>query len=732
MIMIDGIVESIIYENPENGYTVCDVASAGQLITMTGYMPNLSEGERIEAHGDWVTHMEYGDQFKVEYYERHMPSTETEIEKYLASGLLPNIGKATAKKIVRLFGADALEIIEHEPDRLLEIPGLNKKKVDEIYKKFTELVGVREVIMFFQRFGISPSYAVRAYQCFGDKTVSLLNENPYLMAERVDGISFNTADEIATELGFEKNSFERVSCGIKFLLKQIGYLNGHTFLPKSALSNHAAQTLDIETGTAENTIAQMLLSGAIVQVNMGEYDAIYLDEFYNAEKRVAQRLIEMSQLVFDIENDRLDEMIEDIEKKNGILLAEAQLEAVKCVFGNSAMVITGGPGTGKTTIIKTIIEIAEKSGKRVMLTAPTGRAAKRMSEVCNTEAKTIHRLLEITPGEREVGNRFARNENNKLDCDVLIVDEMSMVDILLMDSLLAALSRGSRIVMVGDSDQLPSVGAGNVLRDIIESDALTCIKLTEIFRQARESMIVVNAHRINHGEMPHYNDFDNDFFLVTRDDPLSLPETIADLCARRLPAKYGFNGISQIQVLTPTRKSIIGVSNLNAVLQDRLNPPAPDKAEYMTSRCVYRLGDKVMQIKNNYQMEWERLDGTETGLGVFNGDVGFISDINKNKQKMTVIFDDRAVIYDFMLLDELELAYAATVHKSQGSEFDAIIMPMCETHRLLMTRNLLYTAITRAKKLVVLVGQEDIIKTYVDNDNIQHRFSGLKNKMQIF
>ncbi len=315
---------------------------------------------------------------------------------------------------------------------------------------------------------------------------------------------------------------------------------------------------------------------------------------------------------------------------------------------------------------------------------------------------------------------------------MLIVDEMSMVDILLMDSLLAALSRGSRLVMVGDADQLPSVGAGNVLRDIIDSDALTCIKLTEIFRQARESMIVVNAHRINHGEMPHYNDFDNDFFLVSREDPMSLPETIADLCARRLPKKYGFNGISQIQVLTPTRKSIIGVTNLNAVLQDKLNPPAPDKAEYMTARCVFRLGDKVMQIKNNYQLEWERTDGSEEGLGVFNGDVGFISDINKNKQKLTVIFDDRMVVYDFMLLDELELAYAATVHKSQGSEFDAVIMPMCETHRLLMTRNLLYTAITRAKKLVVLVGQEDIIRTYVDNDNIQRRFSGLKNKMQIF
>lgn len=732
MIMIDGIVESIIYENAENGYTVCDVSSAGQLITMTGYMPNLSEGERINAHGDWVTHVEYGDQFKVEYYERKMPSTETEIEKYLASGLLPGIGKATAKKIVQMFGSDALEVIEKTPDKLLQISGLTKKKVDEIYKKFTELVGVREIVIFFQRFGISPSSAVRAYKTFGDKTLDIINENPYLMAEKVDGITFNVADDIAEELGFTKNSYERLSCGVKFLLRQIGYLNGHTYLPRPTISAHAAQKLDVDTGNIENVISEMLLKEQLFQINMGEYDAIYLDEYYYAEKRVATRLIEMSQLVFDVDIDRINFLIAEIEKRNKIMLAEEQIEAVRCVFQNSATVITGGPGTGKTTIIRTIIDIMELSGKRVMLTAPTGRAAKRMAEVCEMEAKTIHRLLEITPGENEVGNRFARNEDNKLDCDVLIVDEMSMVDLLLMDSLLAALSRGAKIVMVGDSDQLPSVGAGNVLKDIIDSDILTCIKLTEIFRQARESMIVVNAHRINYGEMPHLNDADNDFFFVNRDDPMTIPDTIADLCTRRLPAKYGFNSISQIQVLTPTRKSLIGVQNLNVILQDKLNPPHPDKPEYSTNKCTFRLGDKVMQIKNNYQLEWEKIDDIECGLGVFNGDVGFISDINKQKQKLTVIFDDKSVEYDFMLLDELELAYAATVHKSQGSEFDAVIIPMCETHRLLMTKNLLYTAITRAKKLVVLVGQEETIRFYISNDNVQKRFSGLKNKLEIF
>ena len=732
MIMIDGTVETIIFSNKENGYTVCDVASAGQLITMTGYMPNLTEGERIEAHGDWVTHIEYGDQFEVEYYERHMPSTEAEIEKFLASGILPGIGKATAKKIVKFFGADALEVIEKEPDKLLVISGLSKKKTDEIYKKYIELIGLREVIMFFQKFNVSPSSAVRAYKILGENTVNAVRENPYVLAECVDGITFMVSDSIATELGFGKNSFERISCGIKFLMRKLGYLNGHTYLPSSAVVNYAVQNLEVSQGDIENAISDMTARGDLIKQNMGEYDAVYLKEFYDAEKRVATKLIEMSELVYDTDITSTDKMINEIEEKNSILLAESQLNAVRSVMRNSVMVITGGPGTGKTTIIKTIIELMERLNKRVMLAAPMGRAAKRMTEVCGREAKTIHRLLEITPGENEVGNKFARNENNKLDCDVLVIDEMSMVDIMLMDSLLLAIHRGTRLIMVGDAEQLPSVGAGNVLKDIIESDSIDCIKLTEIFRQARESMIVVNAHRINHGEMPHINDFDNDFFLVERDDIMTIPETIADLCARRLPKKYGFNGITQIQVLTPTRKSIIGVTNLNAILQDKLNPASPEKAEYMTQRCVFRVGDKVMQTKNNYQIEWEKLNSPEVGQGVFNGDVGYISEISKAAQRLTVIFDDRKVEYDFMLLDDIELAYAATVHKSQGSEFDAVIIPMCETHRLLMTRNLLYTAITRAKRLVVLVGNEETIKVYVNNDNVQRRFSGLKNRMTVF
>ncbi|MEG1879937.1 MAG: AAA family ATPase, partial [Oscillospiraceae bacterium] len=546
------------------------------------------------------------------------------------------------------------------------------------------------------------------------------------------GISFKMADTIAAKIGFDRNSKERIASGIKFMMNSVAYLNGHTFMPRSAMITQAAGFLEVEVSNVEEVVSKLLLEKELVIENMGEYDGIYLKLFYDAEKTVAERLISMSQIVFDVDSNDINARIADIEEETDIKLADMQIEAVQTVFENSALVITGGPGTGKTTIINTIIKIMEKMHKRVALAAPTGRAAKRMTEVCGVEAKTIHRLLEIEPGADEIGRQFARNAENTLECDILIVDEMSMVDILLMSSLLLAMPKNAKIIMVGDSDQLPSVGAGNVLKDIIESGTVSCIQLTEIFRQAKESMIVVNAHRINHGEMPLLNDQDNDFFLVNRSDPDSLCGTIADLCERRLPAHYGVDSISQIQILTPTRKTAVGVQYLNQVLQDRLNPPDTHKKEHATKTGKYRVGDKVMQIRNNYHLEWEKEDKSEKGSGVFNGDVGFIIDIETHKQKVVVAYDDKIVKYDFLMLDELELAYAVTVHKSQGSEFEVVIIPMMEVHRLLMTRNLLYTAITRAKTLVVLVGQEEIIKKYIDNDNVQMRFSGLKNKLQIF
>lgn len=731
MVKIDGTVESVIFYNQENGYAVCDISCVGELVTMTGTMPNIAEGEKIIASGEWVTHIEYGDQFKVEYIERVMPSTESEIEKYLASGLFPYIGKTTARRIVEKFGASALEVIENEHEKLLDIKGLTQSKVDTIYKAFVEQIGVRQVVMFFQQFEMSPSSAVKVYQMFGSGAIPLVQNNPYILSDNIDGITFEKADDIAKSLGFEAKSFVRLSSGIKSIMKRISFLNGHTFLPRATVTAQASAALEVDIGPIEDALSELLLNGELIAENHGDFDAIYLKMFYDAEKYVAEKLVRMSGVIFDYDIDKVNRTIDAIEIEENITLAENQRDAVRRVFETAALVITGGPGTGKTTIINTIIKAMEVERKRVMLAAPTGRAAKRMSEVCNCEAKTIHRLLEITPGENEVGNAFSRNAENPLDCDVLIIDEMSMVDILLMKSLLEALSSGTRLIMVGDSDQLPSVGAGNVLKDIIDSESIECIKLDEIFRQAKESMIVVNAHRINNGEEPMLNDSDNDFFFVHRDDPMQLPNTIADLCTRRLPEFYGFDSISQIQVLTPTRKSLIGVQNLNTILQSCLNPSSPDKAQHTTRRCIFRVGDKVMQTKNNYQIEWKREETDEKGLGVFNGDVGFITNIDNCSQKLTVLYDDKTVVYDFLLLDEIELAYAVTVHKSQGSEFDVVIMPMFETHRLLMTRNLFYTAITRAKSLVVLVGSENVMVQYINNNNVQRRFSGLKDKLQI-
>ncbi len=723
-----GIVEGVIYENSANGYTVCDVSSEGKLYTLTGCMPGLCEGERLEAYGEWKKHPEYGLQFNVKTFERRPPESEDEIELYLGSGILPHVGKSTARKIVEKFGKDALEVIENNPDRLVEIKGITSAKANEIYKRYVEQIGLKKIVVFFQKYGVSPTLAVKAYRTFGENIVNLVRENPFVLTV-IDGFTFKTCDQMADSLKIPKDFLPRIYAGLKSVLLNSAYLNGHTFLPKATLVGQAKMFLEVDTDKIEDGLSVLVMQGEIVIERMDEFDGAYLKLFYTAERCVAERLKEMSGMLYQVEKSHLDKMIESAEEEAEIILADAQRDAVDAVMRNTATVITGGPGTGKTTIINAIIKIMEAQGKEIAIAAPTGRAAKRMSEVTGRPAKTIHRLLENMPGQ---GGQvcFGRNENNKLDCDILIVDEMSMVDILLMHHLLLALPSRARIIMVGDSDQLPAVGAGNVLRDIIESDSIECIKLTEIFRQAKESMIVVNAHRINKGQMPYLNDADNDFFMLECDDGDLLCNTIADLCQNRLPKAYGFDSISQIQVMTPTRKTQIGVQNLNEILQKYLNPSKSNLQEKTAGASGFRVGDKVMQNKNNYNLEWTR--GKEQGMGVFNGDVGFVTDINYLSKTLTVTYDDeKAVKYEFSALEELELAYATTVHKSQGSEFDVVIMPMLETHRLLMTRNLLYTAITRAKKLVVLVGKEEVLKKFVDNDNIQPRYSGLKDKMVI-
>ncbi len=726
---ICGTVEGIIYENQANGYTVCDVSSDGKLYTLTGYMPGLSEGEQIEALGEWKMHQEYGEQFCVRSFERRQPETESDIELYLGSGILPHIGKSTARKIVEKFGTDALSVIEKTPEKLCEIKGISKAKSEDIYKRYIEQIGLKKIVVFFQQYGVSPNLAVKAYRSFGENIVAMVTENPFLLSV-IDGFTFKVCDKIAESLKIPKNFLPRIYAGMKSVLLNSAYLNGHTFLPKSVLLAQTKMMLDVGTDEVEDALSALTMNKDTIIERQDEFDAVYLKLFYDAEKGVATRLKEMSGMIFDISRRELDEMISAAESETEILLADAQKEAVEAVLRNSATVITGGPGTGKTTIINAIISIMQSQGKSIALAAPTGRAAKRMTEVSGLEAKTIHRLLENMPSDGQGQAYFARNEQNKLDCDVLIVDEMSMVDILLMHSLLLALPQKARLIMVGDADQLPAVGAGNVLKDIIDSDSVECIKLTEIFRQAKESMIVVNAHRINKGEMPFCNDPDNDFFMVNCHDADNLAHTIAQLCKTRIPKAYGVDGISQIQVITPSRKTVVGVQNLNEILQRTLNPPETDKLAKGAAVRNFRAGDKVMQNKNNYNLEWSR--ESEKGMGVFNGDVGFVTSVNSFGGTLTVEYEDgKTVKYDANTLEELELAYAVTVHKSQGSEFDVVIMPMFDTHKLLMTRNLLYTAVTRAKKLVILVGREEILEQFVKNDKIQQRYSGLRDKMII-
>ena len=727
-----GMVEEIIFRNAQNGYTVLVLSSDKYIYTLSGTMPDLSDGLKITAYGKFKKHPDYGEQFAVSYYEVSMPSEETEIENYLASGILPYVGRATARKIVELFGVHSLDVIENEPEKLAAIRGISKKKADEINKKYLEQIGIKEIIMFFQRFGISPALAARAFKTLGPNTLALVKQNPYILADETSGFTFSTADEIAKKLDFPKNAPERVKSYLRYTLTNAAYSSGHTFLPQPALVSNARAALELSEDDVLDALSELLMSEILVKDKHTDYDAIYHRMFFNAEKNVAEILKELSSVYFDENQSQTDSIIEEVEKETGIILEESQRKAVESTFTNSVMVITGGPGTGKTTIINTIIRSMEKLNMRVKLTAPTGRAAKRISEVSGADAKTIHRLLECNSDTENGMTNFAKNENNKLECDVLIVDETSMVDILLMQSLLLALPKGIRLIFVGDADQLPSVGAGNVLRDIINSEMVLTIKLTKIFRQAQESMIVVNAHRINSGDYPFLNDFDNDFFLVKRTNVINIPDTVCDLAAARLPLAYGFDRTKDIQVLSVTKKGEMGVYALNNALQARLNPPSPDKPEKISSSCIFRLGDKVMQIKNNYNMPWRKEYTDEKGTGIFNGDIGYITNIDSKNRNLTVLFDDRIVVYDFLMLDELELAYAMTVHKSQGSEFEAVILPIFDTHRLLMSRNILYTAVTRAKKLVVLVGTEETLSSFIRNNSTISRYSGLKDRLYIY
>lgn len=732
-ITISGTVFEIIYQNSENGYTVCEIDSPSDgLFTATGYMPYLCVNENISVTGTWTVHPDYGEQLRVTYYETIMPSDEQSIIDYLSSGAVYGIREATAKKIVGHFGTDTLNIMLTDPIRLSEIKGISASRAEKIGKSYLELQSMQSIMMFMQQYGISVNLAVKVHQALGSEAVNKIKENPYILSDAVDGISFKTADNIAHLRGIPKNSPERIQSCLKYILNNAAYSGGHTFLPRNILIKDAGTYLAVEENEIENGITALELKKDIFCTKTDGNDACYLALFYNAEVYTARRLASLAaaEPSYILSDDEVSEIIGKKEKRDNIELDAEQKKAVFAAVHYGCTVITGGPGTGKTTTINTILEVIGAMQLSVALAAPTGRAAKRMSQVTGIEAKTIHRLLGMQPGNDDSQARFLYNESNVLPFDVIILDEVSMVDLLLMNSFLKAVKRGAKVIFCGDSDQLPSVGAGNVLKDIIDSELIPVIHLTHIFRQAQESLIVMNAHKINCGEMPDLSAHNKDFFFLSRSSGDVAAATVIDLYRNRLPRSYGLNPLTSIQVLSPSKKGDAGSVRLNHELQKSLNPPDMLKQEYVYGKTVFRTGDKVMQVKNNYDIIWARPDG-ETGSGIFNGDMGIIDSISVRDRQMTIIFDDdKETEYSFSDLDCLDLAYAITVHKSQGSEFPVVIIPLCRFAPMLMCRNLLYTAVTRAKNMVILVGSRSACATMVQNNDEKKRYTGLCRKLK--
>ena len=737
----EGIIAELIFHNDENGYTVAVFETETEAFTAVGNLPSAAIGKSYRIQGQFVENPRYGEQFSIQSFEEIMPSTKEGIREFLSSGVLKGVGRKTAAAIVTAFGEDTFDIIEQQPERLIEVSGIGPKTAEKIAAAFAEHREFAKVTMALQQYGISAEQTLKLYQVYGADTVDIVLENPYTLVDDVYGIGFRKADKIAEKIGIEKDDEYRIQSGIKFTLQWFAN-EGHTFLPEKELCEKAGELLDLPRDLVRSNIEIMAFLGDVHIDLVEEQRVVYLIAFYAAEQNVCKCLRHLNNADLKPISGSVDSLIRQTEIATGIGLSEQQKHAVASSLNMGVSVITGGPGTGKTTIINTIINILEDSGLKTAIAAPTGRAAKRITETSGHPASTIHRLLEYTFYE-EGGAYFGRNAENPLEYDAVIVDEASMIDLLLMNGLVSAIRPGTRFIIVGDDDQLPSVGAGNVLRDIITSEYIYCTKLTEIFRQARESMIVVNAHRINHGEYPDCNAKDKDFFLLQRKTEKEMLATIKELCIKRLPDYYrdlvdgGLEPVRDIQVLTPVRKGTLGCINLNQELQAVLNPQSADgadaKAEKQYGDKVFREGDKVMQIRNNYELKWKNHEDFTDGEGVFNGDIGTIIRIDSEYSEMTVVFDSiRYVTYNFNQLDELELAYAITVHKSQGSEFPIVVMPVSWFPPILATRNLLYTGVTRGKQIVVLVGSEDKLKGMVDNNRISHRYSGLDWRLQRF
>ena len=749
MATVSGYVEKIKYRNEENGYSILSVNSDGLDYVLAGTFPYISEGDFIEASGRDVEHPIYGDQIQVESYELKAPEDTASMERYLGSGAIRGVGTALAARIVRRFKADTFRIIEEEPERLAEVKGISEKMAQAISEQMESKKEMRQAMMFLQEYGISMSLALKIYNEYGSRMYSIIKENPYRLADDIQGVGFKMADEIAQKVGIFTDSDFRIRSGIYYTLLQ-SVANGHTYLPQEELLASASELLHVDPAVMEKHLTDLQMEKKIVvKVNEEkllkpeEDDStpasrhVYASQYYYTELNTARMLHDLNLRGAEPETE-IRKKLEKICEEERIEPDELQIRAVVEAVNSGLLIITGGPGTGKTTTINTIIRYFEQEEMEILLAAPTGRAAKRMTEATGYEARTIHRLLELTgvPSDDKdtSGMHFERNEENPLDADAIIIDEMSMVDIYLMHALLRAVNPGTRLILVGDTNQLPSVGPGNVLRDLIASGAFDVVQLTRIFRQAAESDIIVNAHRINDGERIPLGKRSKDFLFIRREQPDAIISAMLTLVREKLP-NYVHADMFDIQIMTPMRKGALGVERLNTILQSFLNPKDPSKPEKEVGGTIYRVGDKVMQIKNNYQIEWETRNRygipVDSGAGVFNGDIGIIREINTFAEELTVEFDEgKMVDYSFKQLEELELAYAITIHKSQGSEYPAVVIPVYSGPRMLMTRNLIYTAVTRARACVCLVGIPEMLQAMVDNEVEQRRYTGLKIRIQ--
>lgn len=723
--VIDGIVEEIVFENDDTGYRVFTVNCDGILHTAVATGPPVYAGEAITASGEWKQHSTYGRQFVCTEIEKTFPYELQGMLKFLASGAVKGMGPSTAQKIVDTFKEDSFYIIENEPDRLTQIRGISREKARVMSDSFKTTLGIRDIMMQLNEYGMSPNMAVKIYKRFGGFALDIINREPYRLWEEIEDFTFAAADKIALENGFEPDCEMRLSYFIRYVLTH-NLTNGHSFLPFEKLSQIAAGNIGVEISEADGCIENMLAEGKLYTEEIGNIRAVYLPAMYNAEKYVVRKLYNISNFVKNDISD-IDGHIDSLEKALNITYAENQRAAIRTSVENKVMVLTGGPGTGKTTTLNGIIRLFENVGFNVTLCAPTGRAAKRMSDVCKREAKTIHRLLEVDMAK---DNTFIKNESNPLKTDVVIVDEMSMVDVRLFEALLKAVPEASRLILVGDADQLPSVGPGNVFCDIIRSGKIETVFLNEVFRQASKSKIILNAHMINRGEHPDLSNSD-DFFFVKKSSAESVTDAVCALVSERIPKRYGKDVLNGLQVIIPTKKTPTGTLAVNAMLRELVNKPSPGKTEATIKNRSYRVGDKVMQIKNNYDIVCRRKNGTYES-GVFNGDIGVIESIDLKQRLMSVAFDDRTAAYEFSDCDQLELAYAVTVHKSQGSEFDAVLLVISELTPLLQYRNLLYTAVTRAKQILIIVGNEQVLNNMVDNNRKSNRYSGLRYMLEEF